>query len=92
MKELFSSTQRGIILTIIFLASFIISLIYLYRRVDYKKISLIIFISSWINFSLFVSLNIIALFDFLIASHKGIEKFVNRFLYFMKFFIGQIKF
>ena len=86
MKELFSTTQRGIILTIIFVASFIISLIYLYRRVDYKKTSMIIFISCWIYFSLFVSLNIIALFDFLIASYKGIEKFVKSITIFYEIF------
>ena len=44
MSEIYSTTERAIIFTIIYAVSFIVSLIFLYRRVDYKKTSLIIFI------------------------------------------------
>ena len=75
MSEIYSATERAIILTIIFAFSFIVSFIYLYRRVDYKRISLIIFIPCWIYFSLFISLNIIGIYDFVYAGRKGFDKF-----------------
>ena len=75
MSEIYSTTERAIIFTIIYAVSFIVSLIFLYRRVDYKKTSLIIFILCWIYFSLFVSLNIIGMFDLFYGGKKGFEKF-----------------
>ena len=85
MSEIYSTTERAIIFTIIYAVSFIVSLIFLYRRVDYKKTSLIIFILCWIYFSLFVSLNIIGMFDLFYGGKKDSKNFQNLFLDFTFF-------
>ena len=63
MTDIYSSKQRAIIFSIIFIVSFIISLVYLFKRIDYKKNSLVIFFLCVIYTTFFVALNIIAAFD-----------------------------
>ena len=75
MTDIYSSKQRAIIFSVIFIASFIISLIYLFFRVDYNKISKVIFILSIIYASLFVALNLISVFDLMSGNREQNEKF-----------------
>ena len=74
MTDVYSSKQRAIIFSIIFIVSFIISLTYLFKRVDYKKTSLAIFFLCVIYSTFFVALNIIAAFD--LESGNG-DKYVK---------------
>ena len=74
MTEIYSSKQRAIIFSAIFVVSFLISLIYLYLRVDYRKTSLIIFMLCVIYTSFFVALNIISMFD--LSTGNG-EKYIK---------------
>ena len=86
MSEIYSTTERAIIFTIVYAVSLVVSLIFLYRRVDYKRTSLIIFISCWIYFALFISLNIIGAFDLFYGGKKGFEKFSKFISGFYTFF------
>ena len=74
MSDIYSSKERAIIFSVIFIASFIISLIYLYKKVDYKKTKLVIFFLCVIYTTFFVALNIISVFDF--TSGNG-DKYVK---------------
>lgn len=77
MTEIYSSKQRAIIFSVIFVVSFLISLIYLYLRVDYRKTSLIIFMLCVIYTSFFVALNIISMFDL----STGVDKVLGFILF-----------
>ena len=75
MSEFYSNGERALIFGIIIAFSFIITLIYLCCRIDRKNISWFIFIICWLSSSLFIFLNIIAMFDTVFNNHKGFEKF-----------------
>jgi hypothetical protein len=77
MSEIYSLKERIIIFLVISLASLIISGFYLYFHIDCNKASKIIFIMTLIYVSLFVFLNIIAMFDLFFGNVKGFEKFAN---------------
>ena len=55
----------------------IISIVYLCIRVDFRKTSIIIFILCIVYASLFVFLNIIAVFDLFFNSQEAFEKLMN---------------
>ena len=93
MTEVYSSKERAIIFSVIFIASFIIALIYLYMKVDYKRTKLVIFALCVIYTSFFVALNIISVFDFTsgngekyVKFSKFIRDFYTSFYYVDKFF------
>ena len=71
----FSSNQIIIIFCVIFGVSIILSLIYLFYRVDYKKISPIIFILNVIYASFFVGINITSMFDLMTGKEDQYTKF-----------------
>ena len=77
MSEIYSSKERAIIISIIFLVSLIGTCIYLFLRVDYKQVSFIIFILSLIYATFFISLDVIAMFDITFTGEEGFEKFTN---------------
>ena len=77
-------------MTLVFIFSFyafslIVSLIYLCRRLDRKKTSCIIFILSIIYVSLFIYLNIVAIFDLFFNNNTNLVKF---FKFIRKFYLG----
>ena len=75
MTEIYTSGERALIFSLIFGVSFIASFIFLCRRVDCKKISLIIFILCLIYSSCFFFLNIIAMFDLFCSHYTELEIF-----------------
>ena len=77
MSEFYSNGERVLIFGIIIAVSFIITLIYLCCRIDRKNISWFIFIICWLSSSLFIFLNIIAMFDIVFNNHQGFEKFAK---------------
>ena len=75
MTEIYTSGERALIFCLIFGISFIASFIFLCRRVDFKKISLIIFILCLIYSSCFFFLNVIAMFDLFLSHYNQLEVF-----------------
>ena len=86
MTEFYSSKERLTIFLVLYAVALIISFIYLFRSVDRKQISIIIFIISLIYASAFVYLNFLAVFDLIYTTEKGFEKFLNTISIFYKIF------
>ena len=84
--EVYSVGERVIIISVLYVISFIISLIYLCCRVDRQETSCIIFIICLIYISLFVFLNIIAVLDLIFNNEKGFEKLLKIITTFYKIF------
>ena len=74
MSEVYSLGERLVIISVLYICSLIISLIYLCYRVDKKEISCIIFFLCLIYFSFFVFLNLIAVVDLIFTNEKGFDK------------------
>ncbi len=82
MTEIYSSTERLIIILVIYACSLAISLIYLCPRVDFKKASLIIIVLCVLYASLFVFLNVIAVFDLFVGGLEGFNELMKIIGYF----------
>ena len=74
MGDIYSSKETWLIIGIIYIISLVISIIYLLYYVDGNQISYIILIICIIYFSLFIFLNIIAIFDLVFKNKDGFEK------------------
>ena len=77
MSEIYSTGERVAVFLVIFLVSFVGSMIYLCFRIDQKKTSTGIFILSLIYATCFIFLNIIAMFDLVFNNVQGFEKFTK---------------
>ena len=86
MSEIYSLGERILIYSIISLVAIISSLVYLYLRVDRHRTSWYIFLLCLIYSSIFVFLNIIAMFDLLFNNVEGFEKFSKVILIFYEIF------
>ena len=75
MSEIYSSRERAIIFLVTAAVSLVASCIYLFCRIDYKRTSLLVFIVCLIYSSLFVNLNLLAMFDSCFGNAAGFEKF-----------------
>ena len=75
MTELYTSGERALTFSLIFGICFIISFIFLCRRVNCKKISLIIFVLCLIYSSSFFFLDVIAMLDLFLSASISYEKF-----------------
>ena len=74
-EEIYSLGERILIFLVLFVGSLIISLIYLFCRVDFKQTYCFWFIICVIYASCFVFLNVIAMFDLVFNNIEGFEKF-----------------
>ena len=92
MSEIYTSTERTLIFCTIAVVSLVASIVYLFYRVDYKRVSVLIFIVCLINASLFIFLDILGMFDLVFSGQAGFEKFsktISRF-YFIYSIIDKI--
>ena len=78
MTELYTSGERALTFSLIFGICFIISFIFLCRRVNCKKISLIIFVLCLIYSSSFFFLDVIAMLDLFLSASISYEKFTDN--------------
>ena len=76
-EEIYSLAERWLIVSIIYVISLIICIIYSCCRVDRNQISCVIFILSIIYASLFVFLNVIVIVDLLFNNEEGFEKLIK---------------
>ena len=86
MSEIYSLTERLIIILSAAFLSIIISFTYLFRRVTCKRIKCYIFLICFIYSASFIFLNIIAMFDLMFNDQKGFEKFRKFILKFYEYF------
>ena len=77
MSDVYTSKERAIVFCVLYIVSLIISFIYIFLRVNYNQISLIIFIISIIYASSFVFLHLLSMFDLCFNSDQYFEKFSN---------------
>ena len=73
--EIYNLTERWIIFIVLYVISLILCIIYLCIRTDFKQFSLPIFLLCLVYSSLFVMLNVMAMFDLVFSSEKGFVKF-----------------
>ena len=75
--ETYSTTERWIILLVIYIVSLILCIIYMCFRIDAKQFSFSLFVLCLIYSSFFVMLNVISMLDLGFSSEVGMVKFVN---------------
>ena len=78
MSEIYSLTERLIIILSAAFLSIIISFTYLFRRVTCKRIKCYIFLICFIYSASFIFLNIIAMFDLMF--NKNLENSYSNFM------------
>ena len=76
-EEIYTLAERWIILLTIYILSLFTSIVFLYGRIKIKINNCVIFIICVIYSSLFVFLNVIAVFDLIMNNVKGCEKMMN---------------
>ena len=86
MSEIYSLGERILIFSIISIFSIVSSLVYLFCRIERKKTTVFIFLLCLLYSSLFVFLNIIAMFDLIFSQQKGFEKFSKVILKYYEIF------
>jgi len=75
MSDVYSVGERVVIYIVIAIVAIVLSLVYLFCRVNRKKISLFIFALCSLYFALFIFLNFISMFDLVFNNQKGFENF-----------------
>ena len=75
MSDVYSVGERVVIYIVIAIVAIVLSLVYLFCRVNRKKISLFIFALCSLYFALFIFLNFISMFDLVLNNQKGFENF-----------------
>ena len=75
MSDIYSVGERVVIYIVIAIVAIVLSLVYLFCRVNRKKISLFIFALCSLYFALFIFLNFISMFDLVFNNQKGFENF-----------------
>ena len=75
MSDVYSVGERVVIYIVIAITALVLSLVYLFCRVNRKKISLFIFALCSLYFALFIFLNFISMFDLVFNNQKGFENF-----------------
>ena len=75
MSDIYSVGERVVIYIVIAITALVLSLVYLFCRVNRKKISLFIFALCSLYFALFIFLNFISMFDLVFNNQKGFENF-----------------
>ena len=75
MSDIYSVGERVVIYIVIAITAIVLSLVYLFCRVNRKKISLFIFALCSLYFALFIFLNFISMFDLVFNNQKGFENF-----------------
>ena len=86
MSEIYSSGERILIFSLISLFSIVIPLVYLCLHIKCEKKIVLIFLLCLLYSSLFVFLNIIAMFDLIFSQQKGFEKFSKVILKYYEIF------
>lgn len=75
MSDVYSVGERVVIYIVIAIVAIVLSLVYLFCRVNRKKISWFIFALCSLYFALFIFLNFISMFDLVFNNQKGFENF-----------------
>ena len=75
MSDVYSVGERVVIYIVIAIVAIVLSLVYLFCRVNRKKISLFIFALCSLYLALFIFLNFISMFDLVFNNQKGFENF-----------------
>ena len=77
MSEIYSSKERALIFVVLLGCALVVCFIYMFLRVDYKQISIIIFIISLVYATAFIYLNLLASFDLIFTTEKSFEKLLK---------------
>ena len=77
MSEIYSTRERTLIFVVLLVCALVVCFIYMFLRVDYKQISIIIFIISLVYATAFIYLNLLASFDLIFTTEKGFEKLLK---------------
>ena len=84
--EIYSITERLIILIVIFIIGLILCIIYLCRRIDIKQFSCLYFFICLIYSSMFIMLNVITMFDLVYSNEVRMTKFLDMISIYYKIF------
>lgn len=75
MSDIYSVGERVVIYIVIAITAIVLSLVYLFCRINRKKVSWFIFVLCFLYFALFIFLNFISMFDLVFNNQKGFENF-----------------
>ena len=75
MSDIYSVGERVVIYIVIAITALVLSLVYLFCRINRKKVSCFIFVLCFLYFALFIFLNFISMFDLVFNNQKGFENF-----------------
>jgi hypothetical protein len=75
MSDIYSVGERVVIYIVIAIVALVLSLVYLFCRINRKKVSWFIFVLCFLYFALFIFLNFISMFDLVFNNEKGFENF-----------------
>ena len=75
MSDIYSVGERVVIYIVIAIVAIVLSLVYLFCRINRKKVSCFIFVLCFLYFALFIFLNFISMFDLVFNNQKGFENF-----------------
>ena len=75
MSDIYSVGERVVIYIVIAITAIVLSLVYLFCRINRKKVSCFIFVLCFLYFALFIFLNFISMFDLVFNNQKGFENF-----------------
>ena len=86
MAKVYSLAETAVIISVIYIISLIVSMIYICYHVELKRAKCFVFIVCLIYASLFVFLNLISIFDMILNNEEGFEKLFKFIKNFYKVF------